>query len=79
MLTYKYLKSFLTKFLVSKEEYFQLDEFFSCFRRRLVCGYDNVTSLINVNELGPINKGCPYVPTRKKVQHQETNGVYNLI
>jgi len=44
-----------------------------------VCAYDNVTSLINADELGPINKGCPYMPTRKKAEHQEANGVYKLI
>ncbi|UJR24353.1 hypothetical protein I4U23_005730 [Adineta vaga] len=35
-----------------------------------VCRYDNVTSIINAAELGPINKGCPYMPRRSKSDNQ---------
>ncbi|CAF3923072.1 unnamed protein product [Rotaria sp. Silwood1] len=33
--------------------------------------YDNVTSVFNAAELGPINRGCPYMPRRKKSHNQE--------
>lgn len=46
------------------------------FRRRLVCSYDNVTSIVNVDELGPVNKGCPYVPRRRKSDNRQQNGTY---
>ncbi|CAF1169980.1 unnamed protein product [Adineta steineri] len=41
--------------------------------RRIVCRYDNVTSIINATELGPINKGCPYMPRRKNSDNQESD------
>ncbi|CAF1688614.1 unnamed protein product, partial [Adineta ricciae] len=41
--------------------------------RRLVCKYDNVTSLVNINELGPLNKGCPYMPQRRQSDKRESN------
>jgi hypothetical protein len=49
--------------------------YFFYFRRRLVCRYDNVTSVINAAELGPINRGCPYLPRRRKSDKQEPNGM----
>jgi hypothetical protein len=33
-----------------------------------------VTSLVNVDELGPLNKGCPYMPRRRKSDRREGNG-----
>ncbi|CAF2103032.1 unnamed protein product [Rotaria magnacalcarata] len=41
--------------------------------RRLVCKYDNVTSLINADELGPLNRGCPYPPRRRKLDNRQPN------
>ena len=48
---------------------------FFYFRRRLVCKYDNVTSILNAEELGPINKGCPYMTKRRKTINSELSGM----
>jgi hypothetical protein len=47
--------------------------------RRTICRYDNVTSLINEEELGPCNRGCPYQP-RKRTNNQviKSSEYYNL-
>ena len=44
--------------------------------RRTVCRFDNVTSLMNEEELGPCNRGCPYQPRKRTSGQNNTNSVY---
>ncbi|CAF4608377.1 unnamed protein product [Rotaria sp. Silwood2] len=41
--------------------------------RRTVCRFDNVTSLVNQEELGPCNRGCPYQPKRRTPDKKNKN------
>ncbi|CAF1683234.1 unnamed protein product, partial [Adineta ricciae] len=41
--------------------------------RRTICRYENVTSLINEEELGPCNRGCPYQPRKRTNIHTVKN------
>jgi hypothetical protein len=41
--------------------------------RRVVCQFGDVTSVINKEEMGPCNRGCPYQPRKRKAGHQEAN------
>jgi hypothetical protein len=44
--------------------------------RRIVCAYEGVMSLVNQDELGPCRRGCPYAPTRRKLQQVDKQGSY---
>jgi hypothetical protein len=44
--------------------------------RRVVCQYSNVTSIINKEEMGPCNRGCPYQPRRRKVGETSKNSEF---
>ncbi|CAF3497480.1 unnamed protein product [Rotaria socialis] len=41
--------------------------------RRTVCSFDNVTSLMNEDELGVCNRGCPYQPQKRKKDEKRKN------
>jgi hypothetical protein len=41
--------------------------------RRTVCRCDNVTSLVNIDELGPCNRGCPYQAQKRRNDQNHKN------
>ncbi len=44
--------------------------------RRTVCRFDNVTSLVNEEELGPCNRGCPYQPLKRRNDQNNKTSTY---
>ncbi|CAF2139560.1 unnamed protein product [Rotaria magnacalcarata] len=41
--------------------------------RRTICSFENVTSLVNEEELGACNRGCPYQPQKKNNNSNNKN------